>query len=103
MTALSFGALIAAVWLTMDSAGLPKSRTRTAAVVAVTAVALWTEPVQSNFGLGQINLLLMAAIIWDLRPARDAGGPDGPYRPARVTVRADGGLEPPPGSPLASS
>ncbi len=73
MTALSLGALIAAVWMTMDSSGVPKSRIRTAAVVAVCAVALWTEPVQSNFGLGQINLLLMAAIIWDLRPA-GAGG-----------------------------
>jgi hypothetical protein len=80
MTALSFGALIAAVWLTMDGSGVPKSRIRTAAVVAISAVALWTEPVQSTFGLGQINLLLMAAIIWDLRPARARGGqaaPDG--------------------------
>ena len=89
MTALSLGALIAAVWMTMDSCGLPKSRIRTAAVVAVCAVALWTEPVQSNFGLGQINLVLMAAIIWDLRPAGARGGTAGQAgRPAA------GGREP---------
>jgi alpha-1,2-mannosyltransferase len=77
MTALSLGALIAAIWMTMDSSGVPKSRIRTAAVVAVCAVALWTEPVQSNFGLGQVNLMLMAAIIWDLRPAGARGGKAG--------------------------
>ena len=77
MTALSFGALIASVWLTMDGSGVPKSKIRAAAVVAVCAVALWTQPVQSDFGLGQINLLLMAAIIWDLRPAGARGGQAG--------------------------
>ncbi|HUZ51695.1 MAG TPA: glycosyltransferase 87 family protein [Streptosporangiaceae bacterium] len=96
MTALSFGALIVAVWLTMDSSGVPKSRIRTAAVVAVSAVALWTQPVQSNFGLGQINLLLMAAIIWDLRPAGARGGLAGPAgqadRPGRWWTGAATGI-----------
>jgi alpha-1,2-mannosyltransferase len=68
MTAASFGALLAAVWLTLDSLGVPKCRARTGAALAVSAVALWTQPVQSTLDLGQINLLLMAAIIWDLRP-----------------------------------
>ena len=77
MTALSFGALIAAIWLTIAASGVPKSRIRTAAVVGVSAVALWTQPVQSTFGLGQINLLLMAAIIWDLRPAGARSGQAG--------------------------
>ncbi len=91
MTALSFGALIVAVWLTVDSSGVPKSRVRTAAVVAVCAVALWTQPVQSNFGLGQINLLLMAAIIWDLRPPgvrAGRSGQGGPGGQAGQTGRA---------------
>ena len=69
MTALSLGALVAAIWLTIGAVGVPKGRARTGALLAASAVALWTQPVQSNLGLGQINLLLMAAIIWDLRPA----------------------------------
>jgi len=68
MTAASFAALLAAVWMTLDGLGVPKSRARTGAALAVSAVALWTQPVQSTLDLGQINLLLMAAIIWDLRP-----------------------------------
>ncbi len=68
VTAASFAALLAAVWLTLAGLGVPKSRARVAVALAVSAVALWTQPVQSNLGLGQINLLLMVAIIWDLRP-----------------------------------
>ena len=71
MTALSLGALIAAIWLTLDSAGLPNGPVRAGTALLVGAVALWTQPVQSNLGLGQINLLLMAAIIWDLRRTGD--------------------------------
>jgi alpha-1,2-mannosyltransferase len=71
MTALSLGALIAAIWLTMDSAGLPKGPARAGAALLVCAVALWIQPVQSNLSLGQISLLLMAAIIWDLRRTGD--------------------------------
>ena len=93
MTALSLGALIAAVWLTMDSSGVPRSRIGAAAVMAVCAVALWTQPVQSTFGLGQINLLLIAAIIWDLRPAGARGGPAGQAgRPGRWWTGAATGV-----------
>jgi alpha-1,2-mannosyltransferase len=69
LTAASFAALIAAIWMTLASIGVPRGRGRTGCLLAASAVALWTQPVQSNFGRGQINLLLMAAIIWDLRPA----------------------------------
>jgi alpha-1,2-mannosyltransferase len=71
LTALSLGALIAAIWLTMDSACLPSGPVRAGSALLVCAVALWTQPVQSNLGLGQIRLLLMAAIIWDLCRAGD--------------------------------
>ena len=69
LTAASFAALASAIWLTLASIGVPDGRARTGCVLAAMAVALWTQPVQSDFGRGQINLLLMAAIIWDLRPA----------------------------------
>jgi alpha-1,2-mannosyltransferase len=83
ITVLSVGALTYAVWLTLDGLGMPRGRARTGVMLAASAAALWTQPVQSNLSLGQINLLLMAAIIWDLRPSR-AGlngirvGSDGP-------------------------
>ena len=71
LAARSGGALIAAIWLTMDSVGLPNGPVRAGSALLVCAVALWTQAVQSNLGLGQISLLLMAAIIWDLRRAGD--------------------------------
>jgi alpha-1,2-mannosyltransferase len=70
ITVLSVGALTYAVWLTLAGMGVPRGRARTGAVLAASAAALWTQPVQSNLSLGQINLLLMAAIICDLRPSR---------------------------------
>jgi alpha-1,2-mannosyltransferase len=70
VTVLSVAALGYAIWLTLGGMGVPKGHARTGAVLAASAVALWTQPVQSNLVLGQINLLLMAAIIWDLRPSR---------------------------------
>src|SRR5258708_5604849 len=36
------------------------------AALGLTAVALWTEPVPHGLGLGQVELLLMALIVWDL-------------------------------------
>ncbi len=78
MTTLSLMALIAAIWLTLAGMGVPKGRARAGLLLAASAAALWTQPVQSNLGLGQVNLLLMVAIIWDLRPARPAAaGPPG--------------------------
>ena len=76
MTVLSLGALIAAIWLTLAGVGVQKGRARAGLVLLAGGAALWTQPVQSNLGLGQVNLLLMAAIIWDLRPRAAAGQPD---------------------------
>jgi alpha-1,2-mannosyltransferase len=82
ITAASLGALVAALWLTLAGMGVRRSRARAGLLLAASAVALWTQPVQSDLGFGQINLLLMVAIIWDLRPVRqgDAGGADRPSR-----------------------
>lgn len=86
LTAASVAALGAAIWMTLASIGVPHGRARTACVLAASAVALWTQPVQSNFGRGQINLLLMAAVIWDLRPpvTRQTGHPGAGRRADRA-------------------
>lgn len=71
MTIASIAALVAVTWMTLSSAGLRAGPGRAALALGVSAVALWTQPVQSNLGLGQVNLLLMVAILADLRPAAD--------------------------------
>jgi alpha-1,2-mannosyltransferase len=85
VTAASFAALLTAVGLTLAGLGVPKGRARIGAALAVSAVALWAQPVESNLGLGQINLLLTAMIIWDLRPR------GGSHQAAEIRTQASGG------------
>ncbi len=40
------------------------------AVAVVAAAVIWLEPIQSNFGLGQINAVLMTLVIADCLPRR---------------------------------
>jgi alpha-1,2-mannosyltransferase len=65
MTVASIAAVTATAWLTVGGLGW-RGRDRTAATLAAAAVALWTEPVLRALHLGQIELLLMALIAWDL-------------------------------------
>ena len=59
--------LFIATWYTMDALGYRDRRVRLGGALLGVAVGLLTEPVYRTMYLGQINLLLMAAIIWDLR------------------------------------
>jgi hypothetical protein len=45
---VSLAALIYAIWLTLGGVGVPKGHARTGVLLAASAVALWTQPVQSN-------------------------------------------------------
>jgi glycosyl transferase family 87 len=65
MTVLSLAALAGTVWLTLGGLGW-EGRRRVSVMLALTAAALWIEPVQRALHLGQIELLLMALIVWDL-------------------------------------
>ena len=65
MTAASLAALGLAVWLTLGGLGWLGNH-RLAGALTVSAVALWTEPVQRTLHLGQVELLLMALLIGDL-------------------------------------
>jgi alpha-1,2-mannosyltransferase len=65
MTVASALALGLTVWLTFGALGWAGQR-RAGAVLAVTAVAFWTEPVQRALHWGQVDLLLMALVVWDL-------------------------------------
>jgi len=59
-------ALLAALWLTLGGLGYRKDKTRLAVTLLGAAAVYWTEPVLRTMYLGQVNLVLMALIIWDL-------------------------------------
>jgi alpha-1,2-mannosyltransferase len=65
MTVASLAALAGTVWLTLGALGWQRRR-RMTAMLALTAAALWLEPVQRALHLGQIELVLMALIVWDM-------------------------------------
>jgi alpha-1,2-mannosyltransferase len=70
MTGASIAALLATVSMTLRQLGWAGQR-RLGAVLLLTAAALWLEPVQRAVHLGQIELILMALIVWDLgQPSR---------------------------------
>jgi alpha-1,2-mannosyltransferase len=65
MTVASLAAVPATVWVTFGQLGW-RGRERAAAVLAVSAVAMWAEPVLRSVQVGQIELVLMVLIAWDL-------------------------------------
>lgn len=61
----SVAALLDTVWLTFGGLGW-RGTARVGAASAVSAVALWLEPVQRTLITGEIDLLLMLLVVWDL-------------------------------------
>ena len=61
-------AMLAGMWVTFAAVGWPvRGRAGQVGVTLLTgAVLFWTEPVQRVLYLGQIELILMALIMWDL-------------------------------------
>ena len=70
MTAASLAAVPGTPWFTLGALGW-RGRARAAALLWLTAVALWLEPVQRALHLGQIELVLMVLIVWDLGQGDD--------------------------------
>jgi alpha-1,2-mannosyltransferase len=65
MTAGSIAAMVVTAWLAFGQLGW-RGRGRAAVTLGLSAMALWTEPVLRSIQLGQIELVLMALIAWDL-------------------------------------
>jgi alpha-1,2-mannosyltransferase len=70
-TIVNFLALLAAVWFTLGGLATASKinldrRVKIGATLLGSAVAIWTEPVFRDIYLGQINIILMAAVLWDL-------------------------------------
>ena len=69
--AVNLVALVAATWCTMGALGYRDRRVKAGGALLGAAAGLLTEPVFRTMYLGQINLLLMALIIWDLTQPDD--------------------------------
>ena len=70
MTGASIAALVLTVSMTLRQLGWA-GRRRLGGVLLAAAVAFWFEPVQRAVHLGQIELILMALVVWDLgQPSR---------------------------------
>jgi len=59
-------ALVAALWFTFGGLGYRDRRVRLGATLVAAAVTFWLQPVVRTIYLGQVNLILMALIMWDL-------------------------------------
>jgi len=70
---VSIAALVAALWFALgglarqDGGLVPWDRAGRAGLTLLCAAAVfWTQPVLRNLNLGQVNVVLMALIVWDL-------------------------------------
>lgn len=64
-------AIVLANWIIFGSIGLDRGARRAGVTLLASAAVLFTEPVQRTIYLGQIDLLLMLLVIWDLcQPSR---------------------------------
>ena len=61
----STAALAATAWIAFRELGW-RGTARAGATLLLTGLAFWTEPVQRALYLGQVELVLMALIVWDL-------------------------------------
>jgi alpha-1,2-mannosyltransferase len=72
---VNVAALAAALWFTFGALGYSNPRVRLGATLLAAAATFWLQPVVRTIYLGQINLVLMAAIMWDLcQPDLTASG-----------------------------
>ena len=59
-------ALAVAIWATLGGLGYRAGLARLGGTLLLAAGLFWTEPVQRTLYLGQVELLLMALIMWDM-------------------------------------
>jgi alpha-1,2-mannosyltransferase len=65
VTAVSLFSLVATIWIAFRQLGWEKT-SRLGATLLLSGLLLWTEPVQRALYLGQVELVLMALVVWDL-------------------------------------
>jgi alpha-1,2-mannosyltransferase len=62
---VNIAALLATIWMTLGGLGYRRGLARLGATLLFAGALFWTEPVQRTLFLGQIELVLMALVIWD--------------------------------------
>jgi alpha-1,2-mannosyltransferase len=62
---VNIAALLGTIWMTLGGLGYHRGQARLGATLLAAAALLWMEPVQRTLFLGQVELVLMALIIWD--------------------------------------
>jgi alpha-1,2-mannosyltransferase len=65
VTVVSLFCLVATIWIAFRQLGWEKTA-RLGATLLLSGLLLWTEPVQRALYLGQVELALMALVVWDL-------------------------------------
>jgi alpha-1,2-mannosyltransferase len=65
VTIVSLFCLVATIWIAFRQLGWEKT-SRLGATLLLSGLLLWTEPVQRALYLGQVELALMALVVWDL-------------------------------------
>ena len=60
------GFLLLTLWFTFGALGYKSWRVRAGGMLLTAAAVFWTEPVIRNINLGQIDLALMALVVWDM-------------------------------------
>jgi alpha-1,2-mannosyltransferase len=58
-------ALVATIWIAFRELGWERAA-RTGATLLLAGLTFWSEPVQRGLYLGQVELVLMALVVWDL-------------------------------------
>jgi alpha-1,2-mannosyltransferase len=71
VTGLGLAALVASIWWAWGMVGRRRLVERAALTLLVAAIALWLEPVQQTLLFGQINLIVMGLVMYDLHLADD--------------------------------
>jgi alpha-1,2-mannosyltransferase len=62
---VNIAALAGTIWMTLGGLSVRRGMLRLGATLLLAGPLLWTEPVQRVLYLGQIEIVLMALIIWD--------------------------------------
>jgi len=65
VTVVSLFSLVATIWIAFRQLGWERT-SRLGATLLLSGLLLWTEPVQRALYLGQVELALMALVVWDL-------------------------------------
>jgi alpha-1,2-mannosyltransferase len=65
-TAVNVAALGLSIWLCWRALHYRADSAAAMVSVLLTGLLFWLEPVRSTIGIGQINLLLMLVVLWDL-------------------------------------